>query len=84
MPAKIVSIEVNPLGMAMGVVDFGGTTRTVSLDYLRNPVVDEYVIVHMGFAVERIAESELAETYEAIGQIRDLSELELPIAKPAP
>jgi hydrogenase expression/formation protein HypC len=64
--------------MSMGTVDTGGVLRTVCLDYVAGLEVGDHVIVHMGFAVNRITASEAADAFEAIGQIRDLSDLDLP------
>ncbi|MEO8182327.1 MAG: HypC/HybG/HupF family hydrogenase formation chaperone [Deltaproteobacteria bacterium] len=58
LPGQIV--EVN--GFA-AVVDFGGVRRQVALDLVDEPVgVGDHVLVHVGFAIRRIAPEDLAET----------------------
>jgi hydrogenase expression/formation protein HypC len=58
VPGKIV--EIRERG---SVVDFWGVRREVSLDIVDEPVtVGDYVLVHVGFAIRRIPEDEIANT----------------------
>jgi hydrogenase expression/formation protein HypC len=50
--------------MRMGKVDFGGITREVSLAYVPDAEIGDYVIVHAGFAISQLDESEAQETLE--------------------
>jgi hydrogenase expression/formation protein HypC len=43
-------------------VDFGGVKRTVQLDLLRNVKAGEYVIVHAGFAIQKLNKKDALET----------------------
>jgi len=44
-------------------VDFWGVTKPVRLDVIDTPVVPgDYVLNHVGFAIRRIPESDIAET----------------------
>jgi hydrogenase expression/formation protein HypC len=61
IPSKVVKISDN-----MGTVDADGVKRVVSLLLLDNVKVGEYVIVHAGFAINKIDESEAAETIKTI------------------
>jgi hydrogenase expression/formation protein HypC len=45
-------------------VDFGGITRGVSLAYVPDAEIGDYVIVHAGFAISQLDESEAQETLE--------------------
>ena len=57
-PGQVVEIRGTT-----AVVDFWGVRREVSLDVVDEPVsVGDYVLVHVGFAIRRIAEEDLAET----------------------
>ncbi|MFH1070133.1 MAG: HypC/HybG/HupF family hydrogenase formation chaperone [Candidatus Glassbacteria bacterium] len=48
-------------------VSFGGAVRGVSLDLLDEPVATgDYVLVHAGFALERIDEREALETLDLL------------------
>ncbi|MBW1596882.1 MULTISPECIES: HypC/HybG/HupF family hydrogenase formation chaperone [unclassified Streptomyces] len=43
-------------GTRMARVDFGGVTKDVCLAYVPDARVGEYVIVHVGFALQRLDE----------------------------
>jgi hydrogenase expression/formation protein HypC len=58
MPGQIIAVEGTT-----AVVDFRGVRRVVALDIVDEPVsVGDHVLVHVGFAIRRIAAEELAET----------------------
>jgi len=57
IPSKIVEIKDN-----MATLDVDGVKRKASLLLLENPKVGEYVIVHAGFAINRIDETAAMET----------------------
>jgi hydrogenase expression/formation protein HypC len=61
-------------GLKMGRVDFGGIKREVCLSYVPEAGVDDYVVVHVGFAINVLDEAEAQATLELIGQIEDLGE----------
>ncbi len=67
VPGKIVSIDE----FDMAVVDFGGTTREVSLAMVEDPATGEYVIVHAGFALHKVNSEEALETIELMRQALD-------------
>jgi len=64
IPGRIVEIvEIDAEGlMRMGKVDFGGITREVCLAYVPEAETGDYVIVHAGFAISRLDETEAQET----------------------
>ncbi len=52
IPGRIVSIaESEDLLWRTGKVSFGGVCKSVSLAYVPEAKVDDYVIVHAGFAL---------------------------------
>ena len=57
IPSKIVKIENN-----MATIDVDGVKRRASLLLLEDAKVGEYVIVHAGFAINRIDEAAAMET----------------------
>ena len=66
VPLKIVEID----GLdAVGAVE--GLRRKMRLDFIREPKVGEYVIVHAGFAIERLPEKQALEDIEAWAEVRD-------------
>ena len=50
--------------MRSGKVDFGGILREVSLAYVPEVIVGDYVIVHVGFALSRVDEAEANQVFE--------------------
>lgn len=49
---------------SIGIVEMEGLRQEVSLQLLDEVQVGDYVIVHAGFAIERLDESEATETLE--------------------
>ncbi len=78
VPGKIESIEAEgPLGPT-GKVNFGGILKDVSLAYVPEATVGDYVIVHVGFALSRLDEEEANKTFEYLRQMQELTELKDP------
>ncbi|MBN2556531.1 MAG: HypC/HybG/HupF family hydrogenase formation chaperone [Anaerolineales bacterium] len=61
-------------GLLMGKVDFGGATRETCLMYVPDIKTGEYVIVHVGFAINRLSEEEAQETLAALREVYILGE----------
>ncbi len=62
----------------MGKVDFGGVSKRVCLEHTPEAVPDDYVLVHVGFALSRIDETEARRVFEFLEQMDQLDELEEP------
>jgi len=76
IPGRIVSMR-DDAGLAMGMVDFGGIRREVCLAYVADQVqADDYVVVHVGFAISKVDEEEARRTFEALQNMSQLDELE--------
>jgi hydrogenase expression/formation protein HypC len=76
VPGKIVEIyESN--GLMMGKIDFGGVTREACLAYVPEAVIGDYTVIHVGFALHLISETEAQETLELLQQIADSNEEDL-------
>lgn len=60
IPAKVVEIREN-----VAIVDFGGVRREVRLDFIKDVKIGDYVIVHTGFAIEKLDEKTALESLEA-------------------
>jgi hydrogenase expression/formation protein HypC len=57
IPAKIVSIDGN-----MAEVSAGGTIFTAGLHMIENARVGDYILLHAGFAIQKVNEKEAEET----------------------
>jgi hydrogenase expression/formation protein HypC len=53
----------------MALVDFGGASREVCLDYVPEAAVGEYCIVHAGFAISLLSEDEAEQTLSLLSEI---------------
>ncbi|MBK8783894.1 MAG: HypC/HybG/HupF family hydrogenase formation chaperone [Anaerolineales bacterium] len=73
IPGKIVErFEKN--GLQMARVDIGGISREACLDYVPEAQIGEYCIIHVGFAISLLSESEAMETLELLRQIGAIEE----------
>jgi hydrogenase expression/formation protein HypC len=64
-------------GLAVGMVDFGGVRREVCLSYVADQVKpDDYVVVHVGFAITRVDEAEARRSFEVLREMSQLEELQ--------
>ena len=58
----------------MARVDFGGVIREVCLDYVPEAKVGEYCIIHVGFALSLLSETEAKETLALLQDIDNLEQ----------
>ena len=76
VPGKIISIKGEDALERTGKVNFGGVIKEVSLAYVPEARVGEYVIVHVGFALILVDETEAARVFEYLAQMGELGELQ--------
>ncbi len=76
VPGKIISIKGEDALERTGKVNFGGVIKEVSLAYVPEARVGEYVIVHVGFALSLVDETEAARVFEYLAQMGELGELQ--------
>ncbi|MFH0839800.1 MAG: HypC/HybG/HupF family hydrogenase formation chaperone [Candidatus Omnitrophota bacterium] len=65
IPMKILTKDKDS-----AVVSSGGTRREISVGLIRNAGVGDYVIVHAGFAIEKLDEKRAKETLDILRQIK--------------
>jgi hydrogenase expression/formation protein HypC len=73
VPGKVVGVEERH-DTVMAEVDFGGVRKDVCLQYLPDVGVGDYVIVHVGFAIQRLDERSALETlaeFERLGLLEE-------------
>ncbi|MFH2036618.1 MAG: HypC/HybG/HupF family hydrogenase formation chaperone [Candidatus Zixiibacteriota bacterium] len=68
IPGKIISIDSAEDIMRCGKVDFGGVTKTINLAFVPEAGIDDYILVHAGFAIGRINEEEAMQTLTDFNQ----------------
>jgi hydrogenase expression/formation protein HypC len=69
VPGQVLSIGERD-GTLLAEVSFGGVTKEVCMVYLPDITVGEYVMVHVGFAIQRLDEQSALETlatFERLG-----------------
>jgi hydrogenase expression/formation protein HypC len=67
VPSKIVKIQDN-----MGIIDVEGVLKEVSLLLIEGPMIGDYVIVHAGFAIQKIDEAEAKESLKILREMASL------------
>ena len=73
VPGRVLSVEERDETL-MADVDFGGVRKDVCLEYIPDVQVGEYVVVHVGFAIQRLDEASAIETlanFEKLGILEE-------------
>jgi hydrogenase expression/formation protein HypC len=83
VPGKLIAIEGDQPLTRTGKVDFSGVQKEVSLAYVPECEIGDYVLVHVGFAIERVDEKEAANILESIRQLGAMDEFVEEIQTPA-
>lgn len=66
VPLKIVELKgKEALGEALGM------TRKIRVDFIPEPRLGDYVMVHAGFAIERLSEEQALEDLETWEEVQD-------------
>ena len=73
VPGRIIKIH-DKNGLKMADVDFGGVLREVCLDYVPEAKIGDYCIVHVGFALSLLSETEALETLSLLNDIAQLDQ----------
>ena len=68
IPGKILEIQEQG-SLRVARVQFGGIVRQVSLDFVPDAAIGEYVIVHVGFAISRVDAVEAERTYKLLQEM---------------
>ena len=71
VPARIEQL----IGDNHAIVNLGGIRKEVSLALVENVVVDDYVIVHGGFALQKLDQEEAEQTLALFAEISKMDDL---------
>lgn len=75
VPGKIINIQEDPDPILRRArVDFGGIRKEVSLAFTPEAANGDYVLVHVGFALNVVDESEAHKIFEYLKQMDVLDE----------
>ena len=75
IPGKITSVAGDEPLSRTGKVDFGGILKEVSLAYVPEAKVGNYVVVHVGFAISIVDEDEANTVFEYLLKMDELADL---------
>jgi hydrogenase expression/formation protein HypC len=68
VPGKIITIDNKDELMRTGNVDFGGIVKQVNLTLVPEAQVDNYILVHAGFAIGKINEEYAMQIFRDIDE----------------
>lgn len=71
VPGKIISLLDEAPLFSTGKIDFSGVTKEVSLAYVPEAKIGDYVIVHAGFALSIVDEEEAQASLQAFQELSD-------------
>ncbi len=77
IPGKVLEIQPDAAGVRMAKANFGGIVKQVCLEYTPDVNCGDYVLVHVGFALQKVDEVEAQRTYEALQAMNQLTELQV-------
>ncbi len=75
IPGKVIETQPDEHGVHMARVSFGGLVKRICLEFTPEAKEGDYVLVHVGFALNVIDEAEAERTYEALRELGQLDEL---------
>ncbi len=73
IPGKVLEIEPDTKPV-MAKVSFGGVQKRICLEWLPEVNVGDYVLVHVGFALSKLDESEALETLNLLNELGEAGE----------
>ncbi len=76
IPGKIISIDNSNPELKMAKVDFAGVMKNVCIEWLPDVQTGEYVLVHVGFALNKIDVEDAEKTLADLRAMGDLPEVE--------
>lgn len=64
VPMRLESVDGD-----LGTVDIGGIRRRIGLTLIDSPKIGDFVLVHAGFAIQKIDEAEAEETIKLLNEL---------------
>ena len=72
IPGKVIAMTNDEPLMRTGKVSFGGIVKEINLSFVPEAGLNDYVIVHVGFAISRLDEDEADKVFETLNQMAEL------------
>lgn len=76
VPGRVLSVEGDDPAFRFGKVDFSGVRKQVSLAYTPDVQPGDYVLVHVGFALQVVDEEEARRSLATLEEIKELAALD--------
>ena len=61
IPAKVISVDGE-----FAIVDYGGVSKTINLSLVDDIIPGSYVLIHAGFAIEKLDRKSAVDALKAI------------------
>jgi len=74
VPGKVLAIDDSNSELKMAKVDFGGVRKDICVQWIEDLKIGEYVLVHVGFALNKIDEKDALETLRLLREMDDSEE----------
>jgi len=74
IPGQILNVSGDDPIMRVGRVDFGGVVKEVSLTFVPEATVGDYVVVHIGCALAKIDPEEARRTLALLAEASAVAE----------
>lgn len=72
VPGKILSIDNSNPELKMAKVNFAGVSKDICIQWIDDPKVGEYILAHVGFALNKIDEDDAQETISMLTEMGDI------------
>ena len=72
IPGKVIEVSDGEPLMRTGKVSFGGIVKEINLSFVPEACLNDYVIVHVGFAISRLDEDEADKVFEVLNEMDEL------------
>ena len=63
--------RIEKIAYPVAIVDFKGLKREVRIDLIEDPKIGDFVLVHVGMAIQKVDEEEAKKTWELIERLAD-------------
>ncbi|MEN8155413.1 MAG: HypC/HybG/HupF family hydrogenase formation chaperone [Bacteroidota bacterium] len=72
VPGKIISIDESNPELRMAKVRFGAATRDISIQWIDDAKVGDYVMAHVGTALSKVDEEDALFTLDALRKMGEI------------
>lgn len=76
IPGRVTTIEGDDPLTRMGKVNFGAIVKEACLAYVPEAKIGDYVLVHVGFALQIVDEHEADQVFKYLKEMDELAEIQ--------